>query len=144
MSYALTDMCAACGQRFGKHFGLQCSLTTGGRFVLAVEEAKEVLSLGKLLRESRLLREVLERGKPAAQPDPNAAMIARDEQAAKRARIKTLFHQIGENYRASRIEQPRSTAKPALSALTLSPDLSEAKHQVNAQHAMAAVRSAGN
>lgn len=90
--------------------------------------------------------------------DPNAAMIARDGPAkpakcgcqkcgGTRGGIPGNENRLNgvvlcDYCTADAIAAPTSTAKPALAAFTRSPDLSEAKHQVNAQHAMAAVRSA--
>ena len=69
----------------------------------------------------------------------DAAMIARDGPAKPRVTVERWPSLDA----MTLTDKPfTSTAKPALSALTLSPDLSEAKHQVNAQHAMAASRSA--
>lgn len=84
-----------------------------------LEEAKEPLTLGAILREAMV------RQQAAAQPDPNAAMIARDGPAKDKAQGVLIV-------------APVSTAKPAIASLTRSPDLAESRHQVSPRHALAA------
>lgn len=103
--YSMNDMCATCGQRFGRHFGDFCYANGPDEFVLATKPAP---SLGALLRQ------VLERNKQA---DPNAAMIARDGKAKPVSAVVAA--------------QPASTAKPPIAGLTLSPDLRDSSHQVS-------------